>query len=134
MIPPAAWCILLRGCALGGFYALWYFFGALALEVLQKKKVDDTSNARVPLFGKSASNPRGKLKKSHVAPVRVLRTSHFWLFTLPLQNHLLTAARRTFENLCASRGRFNATHLLPTKSCSRCNLAHFLILSFPWGT
>ena len=36
-----------------GFYALWYFFGALALEVLQKKKVDDTSNARVSLFGKS---------------------------------------------------------------------------------
>ena len=36
-----------------GFYALWYFFGALALEVLQKKKVDDTSNARVPLLGQT---------------------------------------------------------------------------------
>ena len=36
-----------------GFYALWYFFDALVQEVLQKKKVDDTSSARVSRFGQT---------------------------------------------------------------------------------
>ena len=52
VILPAAWCILLRGAPVGVLRTLVLFWRS-RLRGVAKKKVDDTSNARVPLLGQT---------------------------------------------------------------------------------
>ena len=65
-----------------GFYALWYFFGALALEVLQKKKLTTPLMRECHFLAKVCKTPVGTSKKRMLLPLEFYALLIFWCFFL----------------------------------------------------
>ena len=63
-----------------GFYALWYFFGALALEVLQKKKLTTPLMRECHFLAKVCKTPVGTSKKRMLLPLEFYALLIFWCF------------------------------------------------------